>query len=270
MLKKVQLFSVFAFLALITLQTTTTAYAKDGTPHYPGRAMSIAFADNYPPFSWQSDDNEVKGILRDFLHELLENRMGLKVEFHIYPWARGQKLVKDGLADAFFTIPNADRLTYTKASKLPIFTSDYYMYTGKNNPNLELLKGLHTLQELKEQKQLTHAYIVGGGWHGVHLGDVAHKWVEQDSKRILMLLELNRADVYIEQRPLMNYQMKLLGYKGEIVEVPNMMDVTNWHLCIGDKSPFLVILPELDRTMAEMTENKELDTLREEVFSSYR
>ncbi len=256
-------------IAILPFLIGQAVYAEPASK-YPGRAITIAFAEDYPPFSWRTDDDQAKGILRDFLDELLEIKMGLAIDYGIYPWARGQKLVKDGLVDAFFTIPNADRLSYTKITELPIFTSDYYMYTGKNNPNLETLRNSHTLKELKEHTQLTHAYIVGGGWHGVNLGDVTNKWIEQNSKRILTLLEFNRVDVYIEQRPLMNYQMKLLGYKGEIIEVPNKMDITSWHLCIGNKSPFQVILPKLDKIMSDMVKNGEMEKIQEEIFSRYK
>ncbi|WP_020406256.1 substrate-binding periplasmic protein [Hahella ganghwensis] len=239
-------------------------------PDLPSRHMTIAFAENYPPFSWSEGKHEVKGILKDILHEVLEDRLGLSVSYDTYPWARGQQLVREGLVDAFFTIPNSDRLTYTEVSLWPLFASDYYMYTGKNNPNIPVLKEITTLAELKTHSYLTHSYILGGGWHGENLGDVENKWIEQDSKKILKLLEFNRADVYIEQRPLMHYQMKILGYKDEILEMPAQLDTTKWHLCISKKSPYTIILPMLNDLLGTLATSGELRKINQKIFDRYR
>jgi len=280
---------VKSFLALIlTSVMTCSAKAAENSsavsPAYPSSAtspttsvsitsldrMTIALAENYPPFSWMNSSQTIEGILKDFLHELLETRMGINVTYNIYPWARGQKLVEDGIADAFFTIPNSNRQLYTEITKTPIFSSDYFMYTSKFNPNLELLRNTHTLTDLKALSNLTHAYIVGAGWHGENLGDLPNIWIEQDSKHILALLQFNRADVYIEQRPLMNFQIKMFGYKGEIIEIPNKMDTTPWHLCISKKSPFTMILPELNELLENLDSTGELESLREKIFSQYQ
>ncbi len=235
-----------------------------------GRVMTIAFAENYPPFSWKNLDGEVKGILPDFTRELLEKRMGVKLDAIIFPWARGQLQVQEGAIDALFTIPTAARLSYTEATELPLFVSDYYLYTGRNNPHIALLRSMDSLQALKENQMLGHAYILGGGWHEANLADVAKKEIVQDSKHILKLLQHNRVDVYIEQRALMNYQMKVLGFKDEIVEVPNSMGATNWHLMVGKNSPFKDDLPKLNKLIKDLTASGEMAKIREQIFSEYQ
>ncbi len=52
------------------------------------------------------------------------------------------------------------------------------MYTGKLNPNQELLRHTHTLEDLKALSNLTHTYIVGGDKqvHFIRVIYGARKW----------------------------------------------------------------------------------------------
>ena len=123
---------------------------------------------------------------------------------------------------------------------------------------------------MKAQKDLVHAYILGGGWHTSHLGDVKLVHTESDSKRIMKLLQLNRVDVYIEQSLLVNYQIKLLGYGGQVVQLPAVMDHTDWHLCVSKKSPFKKIMVEFNAMMDQLQSDGTLQKLRSDIFKKYQ
>lgn len=234
------------------------------------QVMKVAFAEDYPPFSWRPKDGSVQGILRDLLAELLESRLGVPVEYFIYPWASAQLLVEEGKMDAFFSIPTPARGLYTETTQHPLFVSDYYLYTGIENPNIALLKTVHSLEELKRLTDIRHVAMFGAGWHGTNLAGVTYIETVQDSRHIPKLLQFNRADVYLEQRPLMDYQIKALGYSGKILEIPNSMAATHWHLMISKLSHFKSVLPKLDALIASMEERGEYQKIQERVFEHYR
>jgi polar amino acid transport system substrate-binding protein len=69
----------------------------------------------YPPLSWEVN-GKVRGILVDVLNEALQNRMGIKVTHHEFPWKRAQLMVRYGNADRFTTAPTPERREYTDVS----------------------------------------------------------------------------------------------------------------------------------------------------------
>ncbi len=261
---------VLALLFLILFAASSSAEVVDAGAPLPKRPLTIAFAENYPPFSWRSKEQIPQGILRDFLEATLEKRLGIQVQYAIYPWARGQLLVQNGEVDGFFTIPTPKRGAYTEVSQQPLFVSNFYLYTGAENPNIALLRNLRTLDAVKRYPELRHVAIVGAGWHSTQLDGVKELEYVQDSMHILKLLRYNRADVYIEQRPLMSYQMKTLGYADNIIEIANTMDATHWHLMIGKTSAYIPVLARLDALLTQLEKRQELDALREQIFSRYR
>lgn len=234
------------------------------------REMEIVYAQSFEPFSWRDEGGQARGILIDFLDETLGKRMGIKLKHEVCPWARCQLMVKLGEKDAFFTIPNASRRLYTLVSDLPLFQSNFVLYTGVGNTNIPRLRTAKTLSELKLLYGLTHISITGAGWHRVNLKGVKKRLEVVDSTRILEMLKQHRADVYIEQQALVQYQANKLGMSQFILEIPNVMDATKWHLCIGRQSSFAEIMPEFNELLRSMDADGSLDALREEIFSRYR
>ncbi len=72
----------------------------------------MTYAMEAPPFCWE-ENGVAKGILVDIVNQVLNKRMGIKVNHIMYPWFRAQKMVNDGEADAFLTFPAPHRMNYT-------------------------------------------------------------------------------------------------------------------------------------------------------------
>lgn len=234
------------------------------------RDMRIVYAQGYEPLSWKDEEGKAKGIEIDFLEAILSRRMGLSIQHETYPWARSQMMVKKGDRDAFLTIPNAERRTYTEITKLPLFSTNYTLFTGASNPKKEALRAIRSLEELKSMEGLRHIMITGGGWHTTHLGEVKSMQQVTNSTQVLKMLAMNRADVYVEQAALVNYQIKILRLRGQILEIPTVMTKVDWHLCIGKKSPFVELLPQLDKVLENMRKEGALEKLQTEIFSQYQ
>ncbi|WP_028865376.1 substrate-binding periplasmic protein [Psychromonas aquimarina] len=254
-----------AALKYILVLTSLLFFSALGT----AKEMRVVVSDNYLPFSWQ-EDKQVKGILKDFLDEIVVQRMGIKVSYEICPWARCQIMVKEGQRDAFFTISSAERDRYSIKTELPLFISDFYIYSGANNKNLPLLLKVKNLDSLLALKNLRYVYLLGAGWHRQNLSTVHNVTTVLYSTKILELLKFNRADVYIEQAALMNYQIKRFNLEQDIIQIPALMDHTNWHLYISNKSDFITILPQLDQLLNKMHQEGSLQKLRHKIFSKYQ
>ena len=248
-----------AILALLTFTHTLQA-----------NELKVVYAQGYLPFSWSDEDGQAQGAEIDFINEIIKKRMGIKVSHHVYPWARAQSMVKKGSADAFVTIPNAKRRQYTVVSDIPFFSSNFLMHIGSSNSKISKLKKISSLAQLLTYQDIIHGHIVGGGWHKLNLKSANLVQKATNSLQILEMLHRNRIDVYIEQAPLIRYQMKVLGFEGRIVELPQVMDETQWHICISKKSAFVKIVPELNQLLKKMQGDGSLAQLQKKIFSQYQ
>ncbi len=228
--------------------------------------ITLTFTEGFPPFAYKKD-GRVVGIQIDLAVEVLR-KLDVEVNARAYPWSRAQALVEDGKADGFVTIPTDKRGRYAKFSRLPLFTSDFEMYTGAGNPRIEEFKMIRTLDQLRTV-DIRHISFSESGWHLHNLkGAVGFLKQVKTSKQIILMLDRNRVDVYIEQ-PRFWWEVKKMGMEKRIVKIPNVLDTTFWHLIIGKKSPFVRILPKIDVLMERMDKDGSLGKLREKVFRRY-
>ncbi len=234
------------------------------------RELKAVYAQGYLPFSWIDEQGTARGVEVDFVQAVISKRLGLKVNHAILPWARGQSMVEEGQADIFVTIPNKKRRAYALVSDLPLFSSNFLMYTGASNPKINTLKAITNLQNLITKKNIIHGHIVGAGWHATRLKNVEFLQVAPSSLQILQLLDKNRIDVYIEQAPLIAYQIKTLGFESRITEIPQVLEETHWHICLSKKSQFVNIMPRLNKLLKDMKNTGALTQLQKEIFSQYR
>jgi len=221
--------------------------------------MKIVYFYDFKPFSWESEDGKMNGILIDIMNEALIKRMKIDVSHSGYPWARAQKLVKFEKADAFITVPTALRREYTKISSEPVIVSKFSIFTHKDNPRI---KSLNEVKSLKELQKFSLIHYLGSGWAKDNLKGMDVFW-ESNMKKALRHLSLGRYDVFIDVSQVISYNIKELGYKDTIVEIPNVLDSKPFNLCIGKNSQFVKILPEFEKTIKQMREDGTLKKIYE-------
>lgn len=233
------------------------------------RPFRIVFAQDYPPFCWE-ENSSTKGVLVDFVEILIGESLGVDIEYEVCPWARCQLMVQEGKRDAFFTIPTPKRELFTSITKLPVFSSNFVLWTGSNNRNRSIIEKLTSLELLRNNDNLVNIQIIGGGWHTKNLQGAKRMMSVVNSSDILDLLAKNVADIYIEQELLVRYQMKKHGYTGKIIMISNIMDKTNWHIMIGKDSGYSYLIPKLDELLKRMQASGEQEKLRIKLFQKYQ
>ena len=234
------------------------------------KELKAVYAQGYLPFSWGDEQGVAKGVEVDFVKALLNEKLGLKVSHSILPWARAQAMIEEGQADIFVTIPNSKRRGYALVSEIPLFFSNFIMHTGSSNPKKNRLMAITSLQDLIAQKDIINGHIVGAGWHSVKLKNAEILKIAPSSLQILQLLDKNRIDVYIEQTPLIRYQIKALGFEGRITEIPQVIEETRWYICMGKKSSFVKLMPVINELLKKMKKTGELSKLSKDIFNQYQ
>jgi polar amino acid transport system substrate-binding protein len=93
----------------------------------------ILTSQNLSPLGFYDEKGNYDGIAVKVVKYALE-KMNVKYEINIYPWARAQMLVKTGEADGFFAgSKNAEREEYAVMSSI-IAEQNWVWYQLKNNP----------------------------------------------------------------------------------------------------------------------------------------
>lgn len=217
--------------------------------------MKIVYYDSYPPRSWL-EQGRMKGILVDIITEAAERRAGIPLSHEGYPWARVQAMVEKGLADAFITVPTVKRKTYSLPGEVPVIRFNLYIATQRDNPRLEQLKKVSSIDELLPY---TIVDYLGNGFAKTRLKGFDVEWVNAVEATYPFLAH-GRADVLlISNRGISD--LKRLGYLEKLTVLPQTMRSLEFHLCISKKSPLKNTLPEIDKALEQMRSEGVIDTI---------
>lgn len=240
------------YLALIIL--TAQLYSQEET-------YTFTYFNNYPPLSWR-ENHQTKGIFIDIVDEIVKNRMGLKVAHTSYPWKRAQLMVKNGKHDAYITIPTEERLTYTTINSEPVYRAEFTIFTNINNRKLNKIREVKTISDLGDLKLVHYS---GSGWAKENLDIYDILWTRTLDKSLL-LLSLNRVDVFIDPSVIIGYNIKRKKYTHSIIEIKTVLDSNSFMLCVGNHSNFLKYIDEFDSHLLEIKK----DGTMERILAKYR
>lgn len=218
------------------------------SPVFAGDSIKLVYFDNFKPYSWHDNNNQMRGILVDALTEALQQRMGIDVVHKGYrSWAQAQEMVRQGRADAFATVPTPQRREYTKISSVPIIITRVTIFTNKGNPQIKELEKVKSISDLAGYKMLNYK---GNGWAKVHLkGFDITQYDDQDS----VLKNLTNNGLFLHGSIITNNAIKRLGLTNRIIEIPVNLDSASINLCIGKKSVFINNIMEFDKTLKKMS-----------------
>jgi polar amino acid transport system substrate-binding protein len=226
------------------------------TPAFPQSTLKLVYFENYAPFSWK-ENNKMHGILIDVLNEAIQTRMGIPVTHEGYPWKRAQMMVKRNSADAFATVPTPERKEYTVMSNEPVVIATFTMFINKNDPKIEQYKKIKKIDGLKPFKL---GQYIGSGWAQKRLANMKVMWTPKLNSVLTMLIH-NRFDIFIDTSQVIRYNIKKMGYQNQIIEIPTILDLVPFKLCLGKKSPYVNSLLKFDETIKEMRKDKKLQAI---------
>ncbi|MCW8943552.1 MAG: ABC transporter substrate-binding protein [Sedimenticola sp.] len=194
--------------------------------------------DEYKPFHWYDQaSGKTVGLFVDLTDEVLVNRLGWKVVYSEYSWARAQQEVRTGTEDAYISTPTPERRSYTTSTKTPLLMMDKTIFTYNGHPQLEAMHKIKSLSELKPYALIDY---LGNGWTEKNLVKENGLDVEFSGVfgTVLKKLALKRGDILVENPQLVFYNLKLLGLQDKVVKVPVTFDTAPFTFCISKKSPF--------------------------------
>ncbi len=229
------------------------------TSSFAENAMKVVYFQDFQPFCWQDTNNQVTGIFVDVLTEALNVRMGIPLVYEGYPWARAQKMVEDGEADAFVTVSTPERQTYADASTEPVIVMTATIFVKAGNPKIDEFRT--SIKTLADLEGVTVGSYLGNGWAKKNLSHITVDWAPS-LEMTLKKLAGGRFDIYIGGPETLWY-LKQLGLQDQVLEIKNALDQGIFLLHIGKQSPYVHILPKFDETIRAMQKDGTLETIYE-------
>jgi len=141
----------------------------------PAKPYQIVTLD-YPPYEYE-EQGKVKGIATEIVRETFK-RMGEEIEIKLFPWKRSLEMVKNGQADAIFTIyhtkERADFLDYSNEIVMPQRTALFTL-----NKSAITYSG-----DLNELKNYSFGVVLG-----ISYGEKFDSFIKNDNLKINSLYD---------------------------------------------------------------------------------
>jgi len=224
--------------------------------------MKLVYYNDFAPLSWEDSEKQMHGILIDVINEAIQKQMGIHISHKGYQWAKAQKIVRDGEADAFITVPTPARRKYTKISTEPVIIGKVTIFTSKDNAKMEKLKKIRKLSDLRDFKILDYT---GNGWAKENFSDFNVDWYAR-ADDVLLNLAKGQGDVFVHSSLVANYLINKLGLKEQIIEIPVVLETVDFNLCIKNDSPYISIIAEFDEIIRKMRDDGSL----QKIYDKYK
>lgn len=231
-------------------------------PLFAQDTMKLVYYNDFAPFSWEDGEKQMHGILIDVINEAIQKQMGIHISHKGYQWARAQKKVRDGEADAFITVPTSARREYTKINTEPVIVGKVTIFTSKDNAKMEELKKIRKPSDLKDFKILDY---LGNGWAKKNFSDFNVDWYARIDD-VLLKLAKGQGDVFVHSSQVANYIINKLGLKEQLIEIPIILELIDFNLCIRNDSPYINIITEVDEIIRKMRDDGRL----QEIYDKYK
>nr|WP_298683354.1 transporter substrate-binding domain-containing protein [uncultured Dongia sp.] len=214
----------------------------------PALALRIAYPDKSPPSSWQNVDHRMQGLLVDIMADVAATT-GYAFRPLPRPLPRVQLEVESGAADGMCLVVTPARLEYAAASAEPLMTGPITMFARRDNPALERLKAVRSLDDLA-RADITVIAFTGNGWIKRNVEDRGIR-TEHASGTVgtVRMLLAKRGDVIVDMSSQINWILKSVPGASDVVELPTVIERVDWHLLISKRSPALRDLPRFDQAI---------------------
>ncbi len=242
---------VSALLAILFAAFFSAAAWSDPPPRADGSFVLAVGDEQWAGIQTWTGPDSFSGLYASFL-EALCGKMGWTPAFEPLPWARAQKSVELGGADAFIAIATPGRLEYAAASDSAVFTLFFTIYYAKDHPREAEIKSLKTLEDVLASGFSTVSNR-GNGWHieNVEKLGIPTSWVSDDTT-MLRFLAAGRADLIIDTPVSMHSKLAALGMENRILSTGVHIGETRLVLLLGKKSPHYPDWPRINSAVTEI------------------
>lgn len=143
-------------LLFLLIFVVSSAFAHHVTGN---KKIMIAYAEQWPPYSYRDENGKMKGILIDLMNKLLHTGLHVDLEHEGFPWKQAQVLAEQGIYDAVITFPSDDRKKKYVANEETLLDIEWRGFTSVHSKNFELVSKAE--DPLSLDNKLNYCVVLG-------------------------------------------------------------------------------------------------------------
>jgi polar amino acid transport system substrate-binding protein len=175
--------------------------------------FTIVYASQWSPISY-GIGGDVDGILPRLMDEVFSGIEGFEITHNGLPWERAQKVFFGGIVDGMVTTATKKRLAHASQSAEAALEIPFHPIVRRNS---ELKKRLSEDKSLGDLKEYRYCDVLGNGWaeEFYKKRDIEFS-IAPTIDHCLLQLQLNRVDIVIHAKPVLEIFKKKLGLDEEL------------------------------------------------------
>lgn len=196
-------------------------------------SIRIAYNSAWPPYSSGADD-DVRGLLMALTHRVVGLEMGLDVTHVGLPWARVQRDVEEGRADAMVTFASETRLAYADASSEIVLTLETRAVARVGSAAEAALRADPSIET---HRRFAHCVMLADDWSQEFMTDNEIPFGDgQDTAACLRQVAAGRQDVFLHAADTARDALSTLGLSDDLVILPKVYRRIPLRLLVSKRS----------------------------------
>ncbi len=179
--------SVIASAALLAAASNSTVGLR---AFAGGTTLRFAYFDEFAPFSYRDGTGEMAGLLIEAI-DLVSGEAGVSTQHIGLPWARAQRDVENGVADALCTNPTPARRDYMLFCETPLVINRQVALHRFDDRRFE------SFRQRSDFSDITLVDYLGNGVIEEQLGEFATIIWVTDQVSAHRMVEIGRGDAFI-------------------------------------------------------------------------
>ncbi len=201
----------------------------------------------YPPFIY-SEGDQVKGSIVEKVKEIFST-MGLDITISIYPISRGLLMVKDGKADAYFSLKKTpEREKDLLFTNVPLIRQSFVFF-ARNGSNIAWNGNISTIRDYRIGIVRNTSY--GSIFDGYIKDGIIKNIDEADSFEInFQKLIIGRVDLIINSYDVGMYLLKKLNAENKVVAIYPPVELIDSYLAFTRSQDYSDLVKKFDSILA--------------------
>ena len=218
---------------------------------------------NYPPYDWAVDDQHYAGAASELLALIIPD--GYVLRDVMVPWVRAQEMARRGEIDLLVNLRvTPERSAWLQFSKNPTFYNPIVVFMRQDR--VIPFKSWDELKPLRGGETIGDAF--GNGFDEYLKANLAVDAIPNMSGNFRKL-NSGRIDYFVSGYYMGMAWLAQAGLQQQIVALQPPISQDSIHLGFSKRSPYLHLLPAIDRRLAALRADGTLDRLLKEQLAKF-
>ena len=225
------------------------------------KILTIAYASNWPPYSYIDADGNASGILVEIADTLFKQHLGIPIQHSLLPWKRAQAMVEAGSADMLLAVPNDNRLSYSDANRSEIYAMQVRAFLSRNSPTYNFLMSQDN--PLEHEHDFRYLLLLGDDTcQGIYEKNTVKYHTSSNLDQILKMLTSHRGELFLHSRVAAMRSIIQQGLEEQIVMHPKVFRNVSLFFMISEHyQDRKQLIKAVDKAVMTLKQNNSYESL---------